>query len=215
MCLAHSNEVNGKLVMTIFESNIEDSCVTLSHISDPQDCSLGQLIRPLNESNRINGGGGTYFLPDEVSCSGSLVSVHTCFFYNDEGNNRFRLRVSVFRRMGNRYTRQNFTNIRTRRDNSSVTQSCTSRNLTDPLPVLEGDRLAVQILDGCTNNNVCPLQPNLNISAETLVFYTPSFSVRMIPVSQVMATEDYTNVYLDVSASIGKLNVLHVFHGST
>ena len=141
------------------------------------------------------------------------MSLHTCFFYNDEGNNNnnnFRLRVGVFRRMGNRYTRESFRNIRIRRDNSSVTQNCTSRNLPDPLPVLEGDRLAVYILDGC--NNTCPLQPNLNISAETLVFFTPSFSVRMIPVTQVMATESYTNVYLDVSASIGKLNV---FHSST
>ena len=127
-----------------FESNIEDSCVSLSHISDPQDCSLGQLIRPLNESNRINGGGGTYFLPDEVSCSGSVVSVHTCFFYNDEGNNNnnnFRLRVRVFRRMGNQYTQQNSVNIRVTRNNSSVTQSCISMNLPDPVPVLQGDRL--------------------------------------------------------------------------
>ena len=38
--------------------------------------------------DRIDGGDGTHFLPDEVSCNGSLVSVHTCFFYNDEGNIR-------------------------------------------------------------------------------------------------------------------------------
>ena len=80
-------------------------------------------------------------------------------------------------------------------------------DLPDPLPVLEGDRLAVHILDGC-RNRTCPLQPNLNISAETSVFFTPSFSVRRIPVSQVMATESYTNVYLDVRASIGKLSEL-------
>ena len=79
-------------------------------------------------------------------------------------------------------------------------------NLTDPLPVLQGDRLAVHILDGCDNR--CPLQPNLNISAETSVFFTPSFNVRRIPVSNVMATESYTNVYLDVRASIGKLSEL-------
>ena len=108
-----------------------DSCVTLSLISDPQDCSLGQLIWPLSERDRINGGGGTYFLPDEVSCNGSLVSVHTCFFYNDEGNtsnNNFRLRVGVFRQnvMGNRYIRRNVTNIDITRDNSSVTQNCTT-----------------------------------------------------------------------------------------
>ena len=165
---------------------------------------------PLNESDRIDGGGGTYFLPDNVSCNGRLVSVHTCFFYNDEGNsnnNDFRLRVGVFRLnlMGNRYRRENVFNIDTRRDNSSVTQNCTSMNFQDPLPVLEGDRLAVHILDGCTNR-ICPLQPNLNTFTEASVFFTPSYSVRRIPVSQVMATESYTNVYLDVSASIGKLS---------
>ena len=47
---------------------------------------------------------------------------------------------------------------------------------------------------------MCPLQ---NISEET---FMPSFSVRRIPVSQVMATESYTNVYLDVRASIGTFN---------
>ena len=40
----------------------------MSHISDPQDCSLGRLIWPLSESDRINGGGSmvvvehTFFL---------------------------------------------------------------------------------------------------------------------------------------------------------
>ena len=31
-----------------------------NHISD---CSIGQLIWPLSESDRINGGGGAYLLP--------------------------------------------------------------------------------------------------------------------------------------------------------
>ena len=189
----------------------ENSCVALSIISDSQDCSIGQLRWPLNESNRINGGGGTYFLPDEVSCNGSLVSVHTCFFYNDGGNNRkkrFRLRVGVFRQniMRNQYIRENVFNIETRRNNSSVTQNCTSMHLPDPLPaVLEGDRLAVHILDGC--RNACPLQPNLNISAQTSVFFMPSFNPQWISVNRVMAKQNYINVYLGVSASIGKLIV--------
>ena len=127
----------------------------------------------LSESNRIDGGGGTYLLPDEVSCSGSLVSLHTCFFYNDEGNknnNNFRLRVRVFRlnSKGIQYKRESITIINMRRYNSSATQSCTSVDLPDPVPVLKGDRLAVYILDGCSNN-VCPVQPNLNISAETSI----------------------------------------------
>ena len=50
------------------------------------------------------------------------------------------------------------------------------------------------------------IQPNLNISAETSVFFTPSFNVRRIPVSKVMTTENYADVYLDVRVSIGKLS---------
>ena len=136
------------------------------------------------------------------------MSVRTCFFYNDEGNknnNNFWLVVSIFRRGDNQYTRQNPTNIRVTRDNSNATQNCRTMILPRPVPVLEGDRLAVHVLDGCSNRR-CPLQPNLNISAEISVFFTPSFNVRRIPVSQVMATEHYTSVYLDVRASIGKLS---------
>ena len=109
--------------------------------------------------------------------------------------------------MGNRYIRGNFVDIYTRRDNSSVTQNCISMDLPDPLQVLEGDRLAVHIRNGC-RNAACPLQPNLNISAhaQTLVFFRPGFDPEWIAVNRVMATESYTNVYLDVSASIGKLS---------
>ena len=194
------------------ESDIEDSCVThtLSHISDPQDCSLGQLIWPLSESNRINGGSGTYFLPDKVSCNGSLVSVHTCFFYNDEGNssfNDFRLDVGIFRRMGDNYIRDVWINIGVTRENNSETQGCTSLKLT--LPVLSGDRIAVRVWNQCQLR--CPLQPNIKASGSTSVFFTQS-NVDSIPVSHVMATENYTSVYLDVRASIGKLNVFHAWH---
>ena len=135
----------------------------------------------------------TYFLPDNVSCNGSLVSVHTCFFYNDGGNssiNDFRLRVGVFRlnSTGKRYIRENFVDIYTRRDSSTVTQNCTSMDLSDPLQVLEGDRLAVHILNGC-HNDACPLQPNLNISAQTSVFFRSGFDPEWIAVNRVMATE--------------------------
>ena len=179
------------------------------------------MRRPLNDSDRINGGGGTYFLPDEVSCNGSIVSVHTCFFYNDGGNsnrNNFTLRVGVFRLnlTGNRYVRENFVDIYTRRDSSTVTQNCISMNLPDPLQVLEGDRLAVHIRSGC-RNDACPLQPNLNISAQTSVFFRPGFDPEWIAVNRVMATENYINAYLDVSASIGKLSEdccqLHILVG--
>ena len=179
-------------------------------ILDPWDCSLGQLKRYLNESDRINSG-GTYLLPDEVSCNGNLVSLHTCFFYNDEGNsnnNDFRLRVGVFRRMGDHYVQNTTIIIDVTRHNSSETQGCTSMNITEPVSVLEGDRIAVRIRHQCSPQFGCPLHANLIASGSMSVFSTRPV-VTTIPVSQVMATESYTNVYLDARASIGKLNVLH------
>ena len=175
--------------------------------SDPQDCSVGQLKWPLNESNRINSRVGTYFLPDEVSCNGRLVSVHTCFFYNDgrnSSNNNFRLLVGVFRQMGDNYRRDDWININVTRRNSCETWGCASLDLPAQVPVLAGDRIAVRLQNQCRVR--CPLLPVLNITRSTSVFFTRS-NVITIPVSQVMATESYTNVYLDVSASIGKLIV--------
>ena len=179
-------------------------------ILDSWDCSLGQLKRYLNERDRLNSG-GTYLLPDEVSCNGNLVSLHTCFFFNDEGNsnnNDFRLRVGVFRRMCDHYVQNGTINIDVTRHNSSETQGCTSMNLTDPVSVLEGDRIAVRIRHWCSTKFGCPLHANLIASGSMSVFSTRPV-VTTIPVSQVMATESYTNVYLDVKASIGTFNVLH------
>ena len=140
------------------------------------------------------------------------MSVHTCFFYNDEGNrsnNDFRLRVGVFRRICDNYIRDdNWINIDATRQNSSETQGCASLALPDPVPVLAGDRIAVRLRNQCQMR--CPLQPNLNAPRSTSVFFIRS-NVVTIPVSQVMATQSYTNVYLDVSASIGEF---HISHGS-
>ena len=186
-------------------------CNCITPLSDLQGCSIGQLIWPLNESNKINRGGGTYFLPDKVSCNGRLVSLHTCFFYNDEGNssnNDFRLRVGVFKQTGDSYTRDKWISIDVTRQNSSETKGCASLDLPDPVPVLAGDRIAVRLRNQCQMR--CPLQPNLNAPRSTSVFFIRS-NVVTIPVSQVMATQSYTNVYLDVSASIGEF---HISHGS-
>ena len=46
-------------------------------------------------------------------------------------------------------------------------------NLADPLLVLEGDRLAVHVLDEC--NNTCYYSLIFNISVETF-FFMPSFT---------------------------------------
>ena len=135
------------------------------------------------------------------------MSVHTCFFYNDEGNRnntKFRLLVGVFKQMGGNYllNQDEWIKIDVKRCNSSETQGCESKNLTVQVPVREGDRIAVQVKKKCKKR--CPLQPNLNAPGSTPVFFTRS-NVESIPVSQVMATEH--NVYLDVSTSIGKLIV--------
>ena len=180
--------------------------LTNINLSDPQDCSVGQLKWPLNESNRINGGNGTYLLPDEVSCNGKLVSVQTCFFYNDGGNKtkkNFRLRVGVFRRIGEIYLLDQWVVINVKRRNNSKTQDCELKKLQDPVQVEEGDRIAVRVKKKCAN--VCPLEPNLKAPGSSSVFFTQS-NVDTIPVRQVMASESQTNVFLDVRVSIGKLN---------
>ena len=135
------------------------------------------------------------------------MSVHTCFFYNDgrnSSNNNFRLLVGVFRQMGDNYRRDDWININVTRRNSCETWGCASLDLPAQVPVLAGDRIAVRLQNQCRVR--CPLLPVLNITRSTSVFFTRS-NVITIPVSQVMATESYTNVYLDVSASIGKLIV--------
>ena len=98
------------------------------------------MRRHLSESDRIDGGGGTYFLPDNVSYNGRLVSVHTCFFYNDNGNKKhkkFRLRVGVFRQKGDNYLLDSneWIDINVTRHNRK-TQDCEAKNLIVPVPVL-------------------------------------------------------------------------------
>ena len=182
------------------------NCTIIFTLSDPQDCSIGQLKWPLKESDRMKRGGGTYFLPDKVSCKGRLVSVHTYFFYNDEGNSSnsgFWLRVGVFRRKGDNYLLRKWINIFVKRHNKTKTWGRESKYLKVPMPVLEGDRIAVRVKKKCAN--VCPLEPNLKAPGSSSVFFTQS-NVDTIPVRQVMASESQTNVFLDVRVSIGKLN---------
>ena len=94
--------------------------------------------------------------------------------------------------------------INVMRQKKSKTQGCEAKSLKVPVPVLAGDRIAVRVKKQC-NKKQCPLQPNLNGSGSTSVFFTQAY-VDTIPVSQVMATKYYTNVHLDVSVSIGKLS---------
>ena len=135
------------------------------------------------------------------------MSVQTCFFYNDGRNKskkNFRLRVGVFKRIGEIYLLDQWVVIDVKRRNNSKTQDCELKKLQDPVQVEEGDRIAVRVKKQC-NKKQCPLQPNVNGSGSTSVFFTQS-NVDTIPVRQVMASESQTNVFLDVRVSIGKLN---------
>ena len=137
------------------------------------------------------------------------MSVHACFFYNDgrdRKKKKFRLRVGVFKQMGDNYLLDpdKWIDIEKRRTNSK-TQDCESKYLIVPVQVQEGDRIAVRVKQQC-NKQFCPLQPNIKASGSTSVFFTQSNNVKTIPVRQVMATESYTSVYLDVRASVGKFN---------
>ena len=60
--------------------------------------------------------------------------------------------------MGKRYIRENFVDIYTRRDNSSVTQNCISMNLSDPLPVLETYKYV-------NKTNTIPMYALIDVSA--------------------------------------------------
>ena len=108
--------------------------------------------------------------------------------------------------MGDNYTLvKKWINIDAERSNSNEAQGCESKSLTTPVPVQEGYRIAVHVKKQCYQK-WCPLEPNLRPTGSTSVFLTRSRVKDTIPVSQVMATESYTNVYLDVRASIGTFN---------
>ena len=118
-------------------------------------------------------------------------------------NVNFRFRVGVFRHIGYDYTRVSIFAVTSMRLNSSETQGCAVMSPTSPQLVQEGDRLAVFVRRVC-GNGVCPLQPNLRAASPISVFFTRAVSVTAIPMTQLQASGNYTNVYLDVSASIGE-----------
>lgn len=88
------------------------------------------------------------------------------------------------------------------RASTTETQRCVVRFLTGQPSVLQGDKIAVQVINGC-NQSVCPLQPNLRAAPSASAFFTPSL-VDTVPASQIIATANYTNVHLNVGVRIGK-----------
>ena len=176
----------------------------LSESSGLGNCSIGQLVSPLDESDKLNES-GTYLFPNAISCNGYLESVNSCFFYNDEGSSditNFRMRIGVFRQMGDNYGSEDWIDFDVTRASRTETQRCEVMDMIGRPSVLQGDRIAVQVMNGCSQST-CPLQPNLRAAPSVSVFFTRSL-VDTIPASQIMATASYTNVHLNVGARIGK-----------
>lgn len=123
-------------------------------------------------------------------------------------NTDFRFRIGIFRQMGDLYARTSLFAIISVRQNQSETQGRAVMNPTSPQLVFQGDRLAVFVRRLCSNG-ICPLQPNLRAAPPVSIFFASPIAVTAIPVTQFEASESYTNVYLDVSASIGKYNSMY------
>ena len=145
---------------------------------DPNDCSVGEVKSSLSEDERLDTA-GLYILLEEVQCNGSLVSWHTCGFFNPLSENvtSFQVLVEVYRENVNRsrYTsvRQSREEIYLDRDNDTESQGCVDLVLDTPFDILEGDLIAVEVLDQCENDTLgvwrCPLQPNLNTMGDGAV----------------------------------------------
>jgi len=88
------------------------------------------------------------------------------------------------------------------RASTTETRRCVVRFLTGQPSVLQGDKIAVQVINGC-NQSVCPLQPNLRAAPSASAIFTPSL-VDTVPASQIIVTANYTNVHLNVGVRIGK-----------
>ena len=182
---------------------------------DPNDCSVGEVKSSLSEDERLDTA-GLYSLLEGAQCNGSLVSWHTCGFFNPLSENvaSFQVLVEVYRENVNRsrYTsvRQSREEIYLDRDNDTESQGCVDLVLDTPFDILEGDLIAVEVLDQCENDTLgvwrCPLQPNLNTMGDGAVFYRETRS-RNIQTSDLWDSTNWVNVSINIKASIiGKQN---------
>ena len=183
------------------------------------DCSVGEVDRELNEDDRLEVG-GIYFLPEPVNCNGTLVSWHTCYFYSNlqPDADSYRMSLRVYRQDGDSYR---FSSGRTtkvdipRPQEGTDTMNCSDLTLDNPIEVLERDRIGLQVDLECTNNTrmgrICPLHPNLNRSRAAPVFHFPDLNGQDdIDVSLVENLTYYTNVSINVRASIGKFFTFNI-----
>ena len=177
-------------------------------VSFLDDCSIGEVDRELKEDDRLEVG-GVYFLPQPANCSGTLVSWHTCVFYSNlqPGADEYRMSLRVYRQNGSSYR---FSNDRTTRvlifRERNETEICIDMPPDNPIRILEGDRIGLQVDVECAElprRLVCPLHPNLNRSGVYPVFHLPDFNgMDDIDVSLVENDMYYTDVSINVRASI-------------
>ena len=189
--------------------------VAILLLPDPNDCSVGEVKSPLSEDKRLDTA-GLYILLEGAQCNGSLVSWHTCGFFNPLSENvtSFQVLVEVYRENVNRSryisVRQSREEIYLDRDNDTESQGCVDLVLDTPFDILEGDLIAVEVSDQCENDTLgvwrCPLQPNLNTTGDGSVFYREN-RTRNIRTADLWDTTNWVNVSINIEASIfGKQN---------
>ena len=195
--------------------DIHVSLVAILLLPVPFDCSVGEVKSQLSEDERLDTA-GLYVLLEEVQCNGSLVSWHTCGFFNPLSENvtSFQMLVEVYREnvSRSRYisVRRSREEIYLDRDNDTESQGCVNLVLDTPFDIMEGDLIAVEVWDQCENDTLgvrrCPLQPNLNTTGDGSVFYREN-RTRNIRTADLWDTTNWVNVSINIEASIfGKQN---------
>ena len=144
-------------------------------------------------------------MPEAIDCNGELVGIQACAFLNRIMNtNLFRLRVLVFRALGNDTHELHLIYRQTLDIISNASQGCAWSHLRQ-LSVNKEDRVGVEIGDTCeisANNRVaCPAQVNLINSSNASALYHTSRLGRQIWLSDFTAV----GVNLNVQVSIGEI----------
>ncbi len=194
------------------------------------DCSFGQLKEELSEDERLDTT-GTYLILDGITCSGTLVSWHSCFFYNTLTTisataevQEYRYFVGIFRRSNENFVSVSgsFTVLRNSVNaaNMNATYGCDERNVTFLVLVSEGDLIGVRISRRCNNFGAygCPGHPNLNSSSNgSEVFYSQELSPSF-PAIDVLNFSNHVPVSINVKAlilpGIGLTLLLHIQFGN-
>ncbi len=174
------------------------------------DCSFGQLKEELSEDERLDTS-GTYLILDGITCSGTLVSWQSCFFYNPltiptAEVQQYSYFVGILRRSNENFVPVSGSVAVLRNSvnaaNMNATYGCDERNVTFLVVVLEGDLIGVGISSNCSNMGACPGHPNLNSSSNGgEVFYHQGIS-QSFPASDVLNFSNHVPVSINVKALI-------------